>query len=147
LAHDGSQELDSYLVLQDTTGKELGFDDDGSGTHDSWLPFVPSTDDVYTVFAASFEGTGSFVLKVTEKAREDDGKERLAKRQANAAVALLKLDRSESVWPLFKHSPDPRLRSYLIHRLAALRRGSPTHHPATARRTGSHRSAGADFEV
>jgi serine/threonine protein kinase/formylglycine-generating enzyme required for sulfatase activity len=47
-----------------------------------------------------------------------DAKEKLAKRQANAAVALLRLNRAEMVWPLLKHSPDPRVRSYLIHRLA-----------------------------
>jgi len=52
-------------------------------------------------------------------AREDD-KEGLAKRQANAAVALLKMGRPEKVWTLLKHSPDPRVRSYLIHRLSAL---------------------------
>ena len=48
---------------------------------------------------------------------KDDAKEKLAKRQANAAVALLKMDRPEKVWPLLKHSPNPRARSYLIHRL------------------------------
>ena len=47
-------------------------------------------------------------------------RERLAKRQANAAVALLRMNRPEKVWPLLKHSPDPRVRSYLIHRLAPL---------------------------
>ena len=26
----------------------------------------------------------------------------------------------EQVWPLLKHSPDPRVRSYLIHRLSPL---------------------------
>jgi formylglycine-generating enzyme required for sulfatase activity len=50
----------------------------------------------------------------------DDAKERLAKRQANAAVALLRLGRAERVWPLLQHRPDPRLRSYLIHRLRPL---------------------------
>jgi hypothetical protein len=50
----------------------------------------------------------------------DDLKEELAKRQANAAVALLRMGRPETVWPLLKHSPDPRTRSYLIHRLAPL---------------------------
>ena len=38
----------------------------------------------------------------------------MAKRQANAAVAVL------MVWPLLRHSPDPRGRSYLIHRLSPL---------------------------
>jgi eukaryotic-like serine/threonine-protein kinase len=47
-------------------------------------------------------------------------KERLAKRQANAAVALLRMGRTDKVWPLLKHSPDPRVRSYLIHRLSSL---------------------------
>jgi serine/threonine protein kinase/formylglycine-generating enzyme required for sulfatase activity len=50
----------------------------------------------------------------------DDVKERLARRQANAAVALLKIGRPEIVWPLLKHSPDPRVRSYLVHRLGPL---------------------------
>ena len=50
----------------------------------------------------------------------EETKDRLAKRQANAAVALLKLDREQKVWPLLEHRPDPRARSYLIHRLAPL---------------------------
>jgi formylglycine-generating enzyme required for sulfatase activity len=43
-----------------------------------------------------------------------------AQRQAQAAVALVQLGRAEQVWPLLQQSPDPRLRSYLIHRMAAL---------------------------
>ncbi len=43
-----------------------------------------------------------------------------AKHQAQAAVALLQLGRVEQVWPLLQHSPDPRLRTYLIHRIHAL---------------------------
>jgi formylglycine-generating enzyme required for sulfatase activity len=39
-------------------------------------------------------------------------------RQASAGVALLRLGQEDKVWPLLKHSPDPRVRSYLIHRLA-----------------------------
>jgi formylglycine-generating enzyme required for sulfatase activity len=50
----------------------------------------------------------------------DDLKESLAKRQANAAVALLKMGRPEKVWPLLKHTPDPRVRSYLVHRFGPL---------------------------
>ncbi len=51
---------------------------------------------------------------------KDDDKEKLAKRQANGAVALLRMNKPAQVWPLLKHSPDPRARSYLIHRLASL---------------------------
>ena len=50
----------------------------------------------------------------------DDKREKLAKRQANAAVALLRMNQPAKVWPLLKHSPDPRVRSYLIHRLSPL---------------------------
>jgi len=52
-----------------------------------------------------------------------EAKEKLAKRQANAAVALLRMDRADKVWPLLQRSKepdDPRLRSYLIHRLSPL---------------------------
>jgi formylglycine-generating enzyme required for sulfatase activity len=56
-------------------------------------------------------------------------KEWLAKRQANAAVTLLRLGQAGKVWPLLKHPAnprtqdefsDPRARSYLIHRLSPL---------------------------
>ena len=50
----------------------------------------------------------------------DDAKEMLAKRQANAAVALLRMNQPARVWPLLKHNCDPRVRSYLIHRLSPL---------------------------
>ena len=50
----------------------------------------------------------------------DEAKEKLSKRQANAAVVLLRMNQPEKVWPLLKHSPDPRARSYLIHRLGPL---------------------------
>jgi formylglycine-generating enzyme required for sulfatase activity len=42
--------------------------------------------------------------------------EPLAKRQASAAVVLLRLNQPAKVWPLMKHSPDPRVRSYLLAR-------------------------------
>jgi serine/threonine protein kinase/formylglycine-generating enzyme required for sulfatase activity len=47
-------------------------------------------------------------------------KDALALRQAQAAVALLQLGQDELVWPLLRHSPDPRVRSFLIHRLGPL---------------------------
>jgi serine/threonine protein kinase/formylglycine-generating enzyme required for sulfatase activity len=50
----------------------------------------------------------------------DDKRETLAKRQANAVLALLRMNQPSKVWPLLKHSPDPRVRSYLIHRMAPL---------------------------
>jgi serine/threonine protein kinase/formylglycine-generating enzyme required for sulfatase activity len=41
----------------------------------------------------------------------------LARRQANAAVALAAMGRWEKVRPLLRHGPDPTVRSYLIDRL------------------------------
>src|SRR5262249_39348929 len=43
-------------------------------------------------------------------------RERLARRQATAAVTLLKLDAPEDAWPLYRHRPDPEARSQLIWR-------------------------------
>jgi formylglycine-generating enzyme required for sulfatase activity len=61
----------------------------------------------------------TIAIALSTKQTEEE-KERLAKRQANAAVALLKLGKSEQVWPLLKHSRDPRVRSYLVHRFGPL---------------------------
>jgi serine/threonine protein kinase/formylglycine-generating enzyme required for sulfatase activity len=115
-----SKDLDSFLVLQDRTGRELAFDDDSGGNLNSLLDYTAPSDDTYMVVAASLKGTGSFVLAIREKTAGDDPKDKLAKRQANAAVALLRMKQPEKVWPLLKHSPDPRVRSYLIHRLGPL---------------------------
>ena len=54
-----------------------------------------------------------------ERASEEE-KERLAKRQANAAVTLFRLGMSEKVWPTLKFSPDPSARSYIVHWLGPL---------------------------
>ena len=54
----------------------------------------------------------------------EEFKETLGRRQANVAVALLKLGAAEHVWKLLKHSPDPRARSYVIHWLSP-RGGDP----------------------
>ncbi len=56
----------------------------------------------------------------------DDTKEILAKKKANAAVALLQIGKDEKIWPLLKHSPDPRTRSYIVHRLGPLGADSNT---------------------
>ena len=50
----------------------------------------------------------------------EDAKEALARRQAKAAVALVRLGRPQKAWPLLTHSPDPRVRSYLVNWLKPL---------------------------
>ena len=72
----------------------------------------------------------------------EETKDQLAERQARAAVALVQLGKAEAVWPLLRHSADPRLRSFIVNwlnplgtdpkriaaeldRLDSVRRGSP----------------------
>jgi formylglycine-generating enzyme required for sulfatase activity len=47
-------------------------------------------------------------------------KDQLAERQARAAATLVRLGQPESVWPLLEHSPDPRLRSFIVNWLGPL---------------------------
>lgn len=49
---------------------------------------------------------------------DDNDRDHLARRQANAAAILLKMGHPDRVWPLFRHSPDPGVRSHLIHRVS-----------------------------
>jgi formylglycine-generating enzyme required for sulfatase activity len=51
---------------------------------------------------------------------QEADRDRLAERQARAAVALIRLGKAEAVWPLLRHSADPRLRSFLINWLNPL---------------------------
>lgn len=41
-------------------------------------------------------------------------------RSGKPTLPLVRISRAEKVWPLLKHSPDPRVRSFLIHRLGPL---------------------------
>jgi serine/threonine protein kinase/formylglycine-generating enzyme required for sulfatase activity len=50
----------------------------------------------------------------------EDEKRRKAWRRANAAVALLRLEETAEVWPLFKHSADPSVRSQVVDRLSPM---------------------------
>ncbi len=47
-------------------------------------------------------------------------KDRLAERQGRAAVALVRMGKAEEVWPLLRHSADPRLRSFIVNWLNPL---------------------------
>ena len=50
----------------------------------------------------------------------DKERDRLAERQARAAVAVARLARSGEITPLLRHSPDPRVRSFLVNWLFPL---------------------------
>jgi serine/threonine protein kinase/formylglycine-generating enzyme required for sulfatase activity len=60
------------------------------------------------------------VAKEPPPGAPDVDKDRLARRQANAAAVLLRLGKADRAWPLFRHRPDPRLRTFLIHCLSPL---------------------------
>jgi serine/threonine protein kinase/formylglycine-generating enzyme required for sulfatase activity len=47
-------------------------------------------------------------------------KDTLAARQAKAAVALIRLGFAGEVWPMLRHSADPRVRSFLINGMSSL---------------------------
>src|SRR5262249_4479087 len=50
-------------------------------------------------------------------------KDRMAEGQARAAIALVRLGHAEEVWPRLQHSPDPRLRSFMVNWLSPLGAG------------------------
>ncbi|HQZ66326.1 MAG TPA: SUMF1/EgtB/PvdO family nonheme iron enzyme, partial [Planctomycetaceae bacterium] len=68
------------------------------------------------VKAAATAATCSLVLH--RPLIPDAAKEQLALQQSAAATALLRLNATDKIWPLFQDQPDPRLRSYLLHRLS-----------------------------
>ncbi len=59
-----SDEIDPFLVVQDSDGKQLAFDDDGGGALNARLQFTAPRDGVYKIFAASVRGTGDFTLTI-----------------------------------------------------------------------------------
>jgi len=50
----------------------------------------------------------------------EQAKDRLAERQARAAIALVRMGKANEVWPLLRYSADPRLRSFIINWLRPL---------------------------
>ncbi|MGO9462634.1 MAG: protein kinase domain-containing protein [Isosphaeraceae bacterium] len=50
----------------------------------------------------------------------EQAKDQLAERQARAAIALIRMGKAEEVWPLLRHSADPRLRSFIVNLLKPL---------------------------
>ena len=50
----------------------------------------------------------------------EETKDRLAERQARAAIALLRMGKTGEMLPLLRHSADPRLRSFIINWLSPL---------------------------
>ncbi len=94
-----------------------------------WGPNAPTTKSVtvrrepgrHKIKVEFIQIEGRYALDVGLSIHEQAEGKAMAKRQANVAVALLRMHKPANVWPLLKHGPDPRVRSYLIHRLGPLR--------------------------
>ena len=54
-------------------------------------------------------------------------KDRLAERQARAAVALVRMGKASEIMPLLRHTADPRLRSFIVNWFSPL--GAEPSHP------------------
>jgi eukaryotic-like serine/threonine-protein kinase len=50
----------------------------------------------------------------------ENAKDKLAARQARAAVAMFRMGKTAPIWPLLRHSRDPRLRSFIVNWLKPL---------------------------
>jgi hypothetical protein len=64
-----SMELDAYLRLEDSSGKQVAFDDDSGGNLDARIVFQAAKDDTYVIIATTFAGnaTGKFTLTAVQK--------------------------------------------------------------------------------
>jgi hypothetical protein len=63
-----SQQIDSYLRLEDPTGRQLAQDDDSGGNLNARIVFRPQQDGAYRVISTTFDrAVGSFTLKVREQ--------------------------------------------------------------------------------
>ena len=70
----------------------------------------------------------------------EEVKDRLAQRQARAAIALVRLGYADEVWPLLQHRTDPRLRNFIVNWLNPLGTGPK---PLAAELARLHISASA----
>ena len=62
-----------------------------------------------------------FAAALSAQPKEDDPqKTEIDRRRANAGVGLILSGEPKAAWPYLKHSADPELRTYLIHRFAEL---------------------------
>jgi hypothetical protein len=77
-----SKDIRSFILIQDSLGKQLAFDDAGGDYPDAQLIFTPDKDDTYKIYAAATKssdypkGVGKFKLRIGDDrslAKEDGG--------------------------------------------------------------------------
>ena len=60
-----SRDFDSYLRIEDSTGKQLAEDDDSGGNLNARIRLAPPKDDTYQIIATTFAGgAGMYTLKI-----------------------------------------------------------------------------------
>ncbi len=109
--------LGDYLSDRPKELAELLLDDFVNGYTIPFTKVEPRAGEVIPVLLAEID-------RAMPESTDESVLERAAKRKANAAVGLVKLSRPERVWGLLRQAPDPRIRSYVIDRLATSGAGS-----------------------
>jgi hypothetical protein len=60
-----STDFDSYLRLENASGAQVAFDDDGGGNLNARIKYTPAADDTFKIYVTTFAGgVGNYVLKV-----------------------------------------------------------------------------------
>ncbi len=67
-----SKQFDTFLRLEDSTGKQLAEDDDSGGDLNALIIFNATKDDTYRIIATSYRGLGPYTLTVKKGATVDD---------------------------------------------------------------------------
>ncbi|HKI17725.1 MAG TPA: formylglycine-generating enzyme family protein [Isosphaeraceae bacterium] len=82
----------------------------------------------YSAFFSIAQGHAGTAMRLFQEeiakkpafAWDEQAKDKLAERQARAAVALVRMGKVDEVLPTLVHSPDPRLRSFIVNWLNTL---------------------------
>jgi formylglycine-generating enzyme required for sulfatase activity len=107
----------------DTLAAWLGNDADGLFellVDSNQMQFSPIFDKLTAHQERAIDLGHAEIAKSPAEDDSEDNKETLAMRQANAAVMLMRMNAPDQVWQLLRHSPDLRVRSYIIHWLGPL---------------------------
>jgi hypothetical protein len=99
--------LDCYLVLKDADGKTLAFDDDGGGNLNARIVFDATRPGTYRIYAAALNGTGSFILKVSESTIPKKVVNLVRQGFPAARADSNDLTRSDTAWEIEWHITNP----------------------------------------
>jgi CHAT domain-containing protein/Tfp pilus assembly protein PilF len=106
--------LDSFLVVQDSKGKQLAFDDDSGGGLDAALRFTPPESGSYRIYAAAFNGAGAYTFRVSEVAGEKAGTSIVGKDGLKLEGTVSALDRAVNVMARPNQIVTVRARRFLV---------------------------------